>query len=163
MNTVINPAKSLNGTVVVPGDKSVSHRSVMLGSIAKGTTHVTGFLTGADCLSTISCFKKLGIDIEVDGTNVTIHGKGLHGLTAPTETLDVGNSGTTLRLMSGLLSAQPFNSHVTGDASIQKRPMGRVADPIKLMGGKITSKNEKLTAPLDIEGCKLHGINYTFP
>lgn len=163
MNTVINPAKSLNGTVVVPGDKSVSHRSVMLGSIAKGTTHVTGFLTGADCLSTISCFKKLGIDIEVDGTNVTIHGKGLHGLTAPTETLDVGNSGTTLRLMSGLLSAQPFNSHVTGDASIQKRPMGRVADPIKLMGGKITSKNEKLTAPLDIEGCKLHGINYTLP
>lgn len=165
MNKLIKPAKCLRGKITVPGDKSISHRSVMLGSIAKGTTHVSGFLTGADCLSTISCFKKLGIDIEVKGTNVTVHGKGLHGLTAPSETLDVGNSGTTLRLMSGLLSAQPFSCHITGDSSIQKRPMGRVADPIKLMGGKLIPdvKGEKLTAPLTVEGTILNAIDYTLP
>jgi len=165
MNKIIRPAKSLNGKIKVPGDKSISHRSVMLGSITKGVTHVSGFLTGADCLSTISCFKKLGIDIEVDETNVTIYGKGLHGLSAPSETLDVGNSGTTLRLLSGLLSAQPFSCHITGDSSIQKRPMGRVADPIKLMGGKLVSDNigEKLNAPLTIYGCKLNAIDYTLP
>ena len=117
MNAVIKPSKNLRGTITVPGDKSISHRSVMLGSIADGDTKVSGFLTGEDCLSTIDCFKKLGIDIEVDGTNVIVHGKGLRGLSAPTETLNVGNSGTTLRLMSGLLSAQPFTSHITGDSS----------------------------------------------
>ncbi len=164
MNAVIKPAKSLGGTVTVPGDKSISHRSVMLGSIANGDTHVSGFLTGEDCLSTIACFKKLGIDIEIDGTNVTVHGKGLNGLSAPTETLDVGNSGTTLRLMSGLLSAQPFTTHITGDKSIQKRPMGRVATPLGLMGVKITSENsERLTAPLIIEGQKPKAVEYTLP
>lgn len=163
MNTVIRPVKNLNSEVCVPGDKSISHRSIMLGSIAEGDSHVSGFLTGDDCLSTISCFKKLGIDIEIDGTNVVVHGKGINGLKAPTETLDVGNSGTTLRLMSGLLSAQPFTSHITGDKSIQKRPMGRVALPLEKMGGKIKSENEKITAPLTIEGQKLKGIDYTLP
>ena len=163
MNAVIRPAKKVSGVLTVPGDKSISHRSVMLGAIAKGDTHVTGFLTGEDCLSTISCFKKLGIDIEIDGTNVTVHGKGLNGLSAPCDTLDVGNSGTTLRLMSGLLSAQPFTSQITGDKSIQKRPMGRVAAPIELMGGKIASDGEKLTAPLTIEGRRLKAIDYTLP
>ncbi|MEA4972262.1 MAG: 3-phosphoshikimate 1-carboxyvinyltransferase [Candidatus Metalachnospira sp.] len=165
MNKLIKPAKCLRGKISVPGDKSISHRSVMLGSIAKGTTHVYGFLTGADCLSTISCFKKLGIDIKVEGTDVTVHGKGLHGLTEPSETLDVGNSGTTLRLMSGLLSAQPFPCHITGDSSIQKRPMGRVADPIKLMGGKLISDadGDKLTAPLAVEGTRLNAIDYILP
>ncbi len=163
MNAVIRPAKKVSGVLTVPGDKSISHRSVMLGAIAKGDTHVTGFLTGEDCLSTISCFKKLGIDIEIDGTNVTVHGKGLNGLLAPCDTLDVGNSGTTLRLMSGLLAAQPFTSQITGDKSIQKRPMGRVAAPIELMGGKIASYGEKLTAPLTIEGRRLKAIDYTLP
>ncbi len=163
MNAVINPSKKMRGTIKVPGDKSISHRSVMLGSIASGDTRVSGFLTGEDCLSTIDCFKKLGIDIEVNGTDVIVHGKGLRGLSAPKETLDVGNSGTTLRLMSGLLSAQPFTSHITGDSSIQKRPMGRVAVPLGLMGAKITSESEKMTAPLTIEGTSLKGIDYTLP
>lgn len=163
MNTVINPAKHIKGKIVVPGDKSISHRSVMMGAIAKGTTNVRGFLTGEDCLSTINCFKELGINIEINGTDVVIHGKGLHGLTAPAKTLDVGNSGTTLRLMSGLLSAQPFSSRLTGDSSIQKRPMDRVAAPLEMMGGKIVSDCGKLTAPLTINGCKLHAIDYTLP
>lgn len=163
MNTVINPAKHIKGKIVVPGDKSISHRSVMMGAIAKGTTNVRGFLTGEDCLSTINCFKELGINIEINGTDVVIHGKGLHGLTAPAKTLDVGNSGTTLRLMSGLLSAQPFSSRLTGDSSIQKRPMDRVAAPLEMMGGKIVSDGVKLTAPLTINGCKLHAIDYTLP
>lgn len=165
MTKVIKPVKCLRGKITVPGDKSISHRAVMLGSIAKGTTHVSGFLTGADCLSTISCFKKLGVDINVHGTNVTVHGKGLHGLTAPKETLDVGNSGTTLRLMSGLLSAQSFSSHITGDYTIQKRPMERVSDPIRLMGGNFIPDTDdgKLTAPLTINGTKLSAIDYTLP
>ena len=163
MNAVIKPSGKLRGEITVPGDKSISHRSVMLGSIAKGDTKISGFLTGEDCLSTIDCFKKLGIDIEVNGTDVTVHGKGLKGLSAPAETLDVGNSGTTLRLMSGILSAQPFTTRLTGDSSIQKRPMGRVASPLGLMGAKITSENEKMTAPLTIEGQSLHGIDYTLP
>lgn len=163
MNIIIKPAKNICKTVTVPGDKSISHRSIMLSSIANGDTHVSGFLTGEDCLSTISCFKKLGIDIEVNGTNVTVHGKGINGLTAPSETLDVGNSGTTLRLMSGLLSAQPFTTHITGDSSIQKRPMGRVATPLEKMGSKLLSKDEKLTAPLTIKGTKLKAIDYTLP
>lgn len=163
MNAVIKPSGKLRGEITVPGDKSISHRSVMLGSIAKGDTRISGFLTGEDCLSTIDCFKKLGIDIKVNGTDVTVHGKGLKGLSAPAETLDVGNSGTTLRLMSGILSAQPFTTRLTGDSSIQKRPMGRVASPLGLMGAKITSENEKMTAPLTIEGQRLHGIDYTLP
>lgn len=163
MNAVIKPSGKLRGEITVPGDKSISHRSVMLGSIAKGDTRISGFLTGEDCLSTIDCFKKLGIDIEVNGTDVTVHGNGLKGLSAPAETLDVGNSGTTLRLMSGILSAQPFTTRLTGDSSIQKRPMGRVASPLGLMGAKITSENEKMTAPLTIEGQSLHGIDYTLP
>ena len=163
MNAVIKPSGKLRGEITVPGDKSISHRSVMIGSISKGDTKISGFLTGEDCLSTIDCFKKLGIDIEVNGTDVTVHGKGLKGLSAPAETLDVGNSGTTLRLMSGILSAQPFTTRLTGDSSIQKRPMGRVASPLGLMGAKITSENEKMTAPLTIEGQSLHGIDYTLP
>ena len=126
MDTVLKSKNNIKGTFTVPGDKSISHRSVMLSSLAEGTSHITGFLTGEDCLSTVSCFKKMGVEIEIDGTNVTVHGKGLNGLTKPTETLDVGNSGTTLRLMTGILAAQKFESHITGDSSIQKRPMDRV-------------------------------------
>ena len=164
MDTVINNSKAIKKTITIPGDKSISHRSVMLGSLANGTTHVHGFLTGEDCLSTIACFKKMGIEIELDGTDVTVHGKGLNGLKAPTETLDVGNSGTTLRLMTGILSAQPFSCTVTGDSSIQKRPMDRVEKPLKQMGAEITGHGgEKILAPLHITGHSLKGTHYTLP
>ena len=115
----------LKGEVTVPGDKSVSHRSVMLGAISKGTTSISNFLEGADCLSTIDCFRKMGIEIERNPEEILIHGKGLHGLTAPSDILDVGNSGTTVRLLSGILAGQRFSSTLTGDESIQKRPMKR--------------------------------------
>lgn len=156
---------SLQGEITVPGDKSISHRSIMLGSLAKGTTEVTGFLQGADCLSSISCFQKMGIEIEnnpADNT-VRIHGKGLHGLAVPTDILDVGNSGTTTRLMSGILAAQPFLSTIDGDASIRKRPMGRIMTPLSLMGGEFESLATDKCAPFRIKGGSLHGIHYTSP
>ncbi len=164
MDTVLKSKNNIKGTFTVPGDKSISHRSVMLSSLAEGTSHISGFLTGEDCLSTVSCFKKMGVEIEIDGTNVTVHGKGLNGLTKPTETLDVGNSGTTLRLMTGILSAQKFESHITGDSSIQKRPMDRVNAPLSLMGASIKGcGGEKLYAPLTVEGKNLKAIEYTLP
>ncbi len=163
MNTTIKPAKSIGGQITIPGDKSISHRSVMLSSLAEGDTHITGFLNGEDCLSTIACFKKMGIDIEINGTEVVVHGKGLHGLSAPYETLDVGNSGTTLRLISGILAAQPFTSRLTGDSSIQKRPMGRVATPLEQMGAKIVPDGDRLCAPITIYGQRLKPIDYTLP
>ena len=164
MDTVLKSKNGIKGTFTVPGDKSISHRSVMLSSLAEGTSHISGFLTGEDCLSTVSCFKKMGVEIEIDGTNVTVHGKGLNGLTKPTETLDVGNSGTTLRLMTGILVAQKFESHITGDSSIQKRPMDRVNAPLSLMGASIKGcGGEKLYAPLTVEGKNLKAIEYTLP
>ncbi|MCI7276195.1 MAG: 3-phosphoshikimate 1-carboxyvinyltransferase [Cuneatibacter sp.] len=153
----------LRGTVTVPGDKSISHRAVLFGSIAKGITRVEGFLQGADCLSTISCFRRLGIDIENEAGIVTVHGKGLHGLQAPTEVLDCGNSGTTTRLISGILSGQKFPVTLTGDASIQKRPMGRIIKPLTQMGAQITSERGDGCAPLHIQGGALHGIHYQPP
>ena len=123
----------------MPGDKSISHRSIMLGSIAKGNTEVEGFLQGADCLSSIACFRKMGVEIENNGDKVLVHGRGLRGLKAPDSMLDVGNSGTTTRLMSGILAAQPFVSIVNGDASIQKRPMKRIITPLSQMGADIRS------------------------
>lgn len=156
---------SLQGEITVPGDKSISHRSIMLGSLGKGTTEVTGFLQGADCLSSISCFQKMGIEIENNPANdtVRIHGKGLHGLTAPKDILDVGNSGTTTRLMSGILAAQPFFSTIDGDASIRKRPMGRIMTPLSLMGAEFESLAADKCAPFRIKGGSLHGIHYTSP
>ena len=124
----LTASKALRGEVTVPGDKSISHRSVMFGAIAQGTTEVTNFLQGADCLSTISCFQKLGIEIENTPERILVHGKGLHGLSAPSEVLDAGNSGTTTRLISGILSGQTFETTLTGDASIQKRPMKRIME-----------------------------------
>ena len=159
----ITPKKEIHTTITVPGDKSISHRSIMLGALAKGTTEIEGFLMGEDCLSTISCFQKLGIRIEQQKDKIIVHGKGLHGLTAPTETLDVGNSGTTLRLISGILSAQPFCSHLTGDASIQKRPMERIAVPLRQMGAVLKGSSDKLFAPFAIEGTSLKGITYALP
>lgn len=154
---------SLQGTITVPGDKSISHRSIMLGSLAEGITEVHGFLQGADCLSSIACFEKMGVTIENQADIVRIHGLGLHNLKAPTATLDVGNSGTTTRLMSGILAAQPFSSVINGDASIQKRPMRRIITPLSQMGASITSLNGNDCAPLRIDGRPLHGIHYASP
>lgn len=164
MNQIITPKKNIHATITVPGDKSISHRSIMFGALAKGTSEIEGFLMGEDCLSTINCFKKLGIVIEQYQNKIFVHGKGLHGLTAPTEILDVGNSGTTLRLISGILSAQPFSSQLTGDSSIQKRPMNRIAVPLRNMGAILKGNDDKnLFAPFTIEGRQLKGITYTLP
>ncbi|MEI3163953.1 MAG: 3-phosphoshikimate 1-carboxyvinyltransferase [Lachnospirales bacterium] len=162
MDKVISSRTGLNGKIKIPGDKSISHRAVMFGSLAKGDTEITGFLRGDDCMSTISCFKKLGINIEVTDDKVIVHGKGIKGLTAPSETLDVGNSGTTIRLISGILAAQNFNSTLNGDASIQKRPMNRVIKPLSQMGAEIESTNNGY-APLTIHGKKLKAMEYTMP
>lgn len=151
----------LKGEITVPGDKSISHRAVMFGSLAKGTTEITGFLQGADCLSTISCFERMGVAIENRGDIVLVHGNGLHGLKKPETILDCGNSGTTTRLISGILSAQNFDVTLTGDASIQKRPMKRIMEPLSLMGADIVSVNGNGCAPLAIHGKALHGIHYT--
>lgn len=151
----------LKGEITVPGDKSISHRSVMFGSIAKGTTEIHNYLQGADCLSTISCFQKMGIHIENKGSTVLVHGKGLRGLNRPDCVLDCGNSGTTTRLISGILAAQDFDVTLTGDSSIQKRPMKRIIEPLSLMGADITSVRGNGCAPLHIIGRPLHGIHYT--
>ncbi len=156
-------AARLHGEISVPGDKSISHRSVMFGSIAKGITEIDHFLTGADCLSTISCFQKMGIPIEAAGERVIIRGKGLHGLSAPSGILDCGNSGTTTRLISGILSAQNFDVTLTGDPSIQTRPMKRIMTPLAQMGADITSIQGNDCAPLKICGRPLHGISYQSP
>ena len=152
----IKKISNANGEVTVPGDKSISHRAVMLGSLAKGVSRISGFLKGADCLSTIDCFREMGINIEVDGTDVTVEGKGLHGLSAPKKQLYTGNSGTTTRLLCGILSGQEFDTSITGDSSICKRPMKRVAEPLSQMGAKIDGDY----CPLTIHGSKLHGVEY---
>ena len=153
----------LKGEVTVPGDKSISHRSIMFGSIAKGTTEVHNFLQGADCLSTMECFCRLGIEIETKGDSILIHGKGLHGLTAPDNLLDVGNSGTTTRLISGILAGQPFDSKLSGDESLNSRPMKRIIEPLRQMGANISSILRNDCAPLYITPARLHGILYDSP
>lgn len=155
--------KPLKGTVTIPGDKSISHRAVMFGSLAEGTTEITHFLKGADCLSTIACFRQMGISIEEKKDCILVHGKGLHGLSAPSTMLDTGNSGTTTRLISGILSGQPFESVLNGDASIQKRPMGRIITPLSQMGANITSLKGNGCAPLKIAPASLKGIHYQSP
>ncbi len=163
MNYIVTPHSSLKGELIVPGDKSISHRSIMFGALAQGCTEVSHFLQGADCLSTISCFQKLGISIENTGSAIYVHGKGLHGLQAPSSILDAGNSGTTTRLISGILAGQSFTTTLTGDASIQKRPMKRIMDPLAQMGASIHSLETLNCAPFQIVGGPLKGIHYTSP
>ena len=151
----------LKGEINVPGDKSISHRAVMFGALSKGTTEVTNFLQGADCLSTIDCFRRLGITIENTSEKILVHGKGLHGLTKSDKILDVGNSGTTTRLISGILAGQNFETILNGDESIQSRPMKRIMEPLSLMGADIASLRGNNCAPLRIVGSPLHGIHYT--
>lgn len=160
----LQPANKISGEIRVPGDKSVSHRSIMFGSIAEGTTHVTGFLEGEDSLNTLRAFKAMGVEIEgpIEG-KVTIHGVGMHGLKKPTTTLDMGNSGTSMRLLSGLLSAQAFDLELAGDVSLTKRPMKRVTDPLALMGAQVDTA-EGGRPPLKIHGgSKMKGIHYDMP
>ncbi|MFB6349374.1 bifunctional prephenate dehydrogenase/3-phosphoshikimate 1-carboxyvinyltransferase [Moraxella sp. ZJ142] len=160
----IRPQNTIAGTISVPGDKSISHRSIMFGSLADGITQVSGFLQGEDALSTLQAFVDMGVKIERQGDKVTIHGVGVDGLSAPAEPLDMGNSGTSMRLLAGILSAQPFDSVMTGDVSLSKRPMERVAKPLRQMGAKIQSTGEKGTAPLSITGGQaLNAIEYPLP
>lgn len=159
---LITPITKLEGTFSIPSDKSISHRSVMFGSLALGTTHISNFLMGDDCLSTISCFRKLGIDIQIENTEVTVQGKGLHGLTPSEDILDCGNSGTTVRLISGILSGQNFSTTLTGDASIQKRPMKRVINPLSEMGATLEAVEDNF-CPMTIHPHALKGICYHSP
>lgn len=157
----IKTSTGLCGEVDIPGDKSISHRSVMFGALAKGTTEITHFLQGADCLSTISCFREMGIEIENTSDKILVHGKGLHGLSAPRRTLNVGNSGTTTRLISGILAGQGFESLLSGDDSLNSRPMNRIIRPLKEMGAEIESIDGSGCAPLRIRPGVLHSIDYT--
>lgn len=158
----VNTSGPLRGEITVPGDKSISHRAVMLGALAKGTTHITGFLMGEDCLSTIDCFRKMGVEIEMTEDEVIVHGVGLHGLSAPQDALYTGNSGTTTRLLCGILAGQSFPVTMSGDPSIQKRPMGRVIKPLREMGARIDGRDDNF-CPLNIHPSELCGIEYTLP
>ena len=164
MEFKILPGGNIRGEARVPGDKSISHRSIMLGSLAAGTTHVSGFLEGDDALATVATFRAMGVKIEGPRNGeVIIHGVGLRGLKDPGQTLDLGNSGTSMRLLSGLLAGQDFSTELTGDASLRGRPMGRVITPLRMMGAKISSADND-TPPLQISGGEgLHGIHYDLP
>lgn len=157
---IIKNTTGLRGVITIPGDKSISHRAVMFGSLANGTTEITNFLQGADCLATIDCFRKMGIEIEVSPEIIRICGKGLHGLSAPQSVLDTKNSGTTTRLISGILAGQNFETILSGDASLNTRPMGRIIEPLSLMGGRIESMHGNNCAPLRISPSLLRGIHY---
>lgn len=161
--TLQTDIQSLRGELAVPGDKSVSHRSIMFGALANGETVITNFLPGADCLSTIACFQQMGVTIKQTGKQVRIIGKGFNGLSEPKEVLDVGNSGTTMRLMMGILAGQNFSAVLAGDRSIAKRTMARVVKPLQQMGAKIDGRKDGEFAPLHIRGGQLAAISYELP
>ncbi|TVP84635.1 MAG: 3-phosphoshikimate 1-carboxyvinyltransferase [Alkalicoccus sp.] len=164
MHKTIDAAlKPLQGSVTIPGDKSISHRAVLFAAIAEGPSVIKGFLNGQDCLSTISCMRKLGVKIEEDGEVLRIEGKGLLGLNEPAEILDAGNSGTTVRLLSGILAGQPFSSVMTGDESIGRRPMRRVTGPLKMMNASIDGRDYANYTPLCLRGGSLQGVHYVSP
>jgi len=159
---VASPGNSLSGVITIPGDKSISHRAIIMGSIANGVTKVSGFLEGNDSLATMKSFQQMGVGIEQLGSKLIIKGVGMHGLKAPTKPLNLGNSGTSIRLMSGLLSAQSFDSELCGDQSLSKRPMDRIIEPLRQMGAKINGVNSK--PPLTIYGNQaLTAITYELP
>ncbi|WP_227681046.1 bifunctional prephenate dehydrogenase/3-phosphoshikimate 1-carboxyvinyltransferase [Psychrobacter alimentarius] len=166
---IITPSNTVSGTITIPGDKSISHRSIMLGSLATGVTHVTGFLEGEDALATLQAFRDMGVTIEgPDNGKLTIHGVGMNGLKPSKTPLYMGNSGTSMRLLAGILAAQPFDSVMLGDTSLNKRPMERVAAPLRMMGAVIQSTGHSGTAPLsitgrDTAGKPLQGIDYELP
>lgn len=162
MIEIIQPAQSLSGAIRLPGDKSISHRWAMISALAEGKTTIHGYATGEDCHSTLGILTRLGIEVDDQGSEVSITGKGLDGLSAPTEALDAGNSGSTIRMISGILAAQPFTSHIHGDESLSRRPMQRVMTPLAEMGATIIATNGKYP-PLEIRGNKLKAIDYPTP
>lgn len=153
----------LRGLLALPGDKSISHRAVLFNALARGKATITNFLVGADCLSTIACMQALGATIERTGTTVQVQGVGLRGLQEPADVLDCGNSGTTLRLLAGVLAGQPFFSILTGDASLRSRPQRRVVAPLRALGATLDGRNDGDRAPLMVRGTQLHGGSYTLP
>jgi 3-phosphoshikimate 1-carboxyvinyltransferase len=162
MIQILNAATSLSGTVQLPGDKSISHRYAMLAAIAEGVSVIRHFAASRDCHSTLGCLQTLGVKVQESGESVTINGRGLRGLSAPVQVLDAENSGTTIRLLSGILAGHPFESSITGDASLAKRPMGRIMQPLRLMGAAVDSLEQDLP-PIKIRGGGLKGIRYSLP
>lgn len=162
MQERIPPATRISGEICLPGDKSISHRYGMLAAIAQGESTIHNFSTGADCHSTLGCVRALGIAVEEEGANVTIQGRGLDGLKQPDGDLDAGNSGSTIRMLSGILAAQPFTSRIIGDESLSRRPMQRIMKPLGEMGASITAREDRFP-PLEIRGAKLRPIEYTLP
>src|SRR3972149_199563 len=159
----IKPAKKLSGEISVQGDKSISHRAVILGSIAEGTTRVTNFLPSEDCIRTIKAFEAMGINIEMNRNTLIINGKGLNGLTEPNDVMDMRNSGTSARLLCGLLSGQAFLSVMTGDSPLRRRPMKRIAEPLRMMGAAIWGRGGGDFLPMCIKGSETEGITYKLP
>ncbi len=160
---ICSPGGRISGQIRVPGDKSISHRSIILASIAEGVSHITGFLQGEDSLNTIRAFQQMGVLIQRNQDQVRVTGVGLHGLQQPTADLDLGNSGTAMRLLLGLLAGQKFDARLTGDSSLSTRPMGRVIDPLELMGAVIESESDG-RAPLQVRGGQaLTAIEYDMP
>ncbi len=160
---VIDGGRPLAGRVRVPGDKSISHRAALLGAMAHGTTEIRGFLRGEDCMSTLRCLRALGVAIDDDGETIRVHGRGLEGLRGPEGPLDVGNAGTLFRLLAGVVAGRPFATVLDGDASIRKRPMDRVAAPLRAMGARVEGLGERCLPPVRVEGGLLHPIEYTLP
>ncbi len=158
----ISPAYTIRGRIPLPGDKSISHRALMLGAIAEGETRIRGLAPGEDVRSTLNCLRQLGVSIQEQNGEIILHGRGLAGLQKPAGILDAGNSGTTMRLLAGILAAQPFTTAITGDASLCRRPMRRIIEPLTQMGAGITAEQNDC-APLTIRGGKLQGIHYTLP
>jgi len=158
----ISPAQSLSGSIALPGDKSISHRYAMIASIAEGDSRIRSYSTGADCHSTLDAMRALGVPVEESGTEVTIRGRGLDGLRAPAADLDAGNSGSTIRMLSGILAAQPFATRIGGDESLSRRPMARIIEPLSRMGASISARDGRFP-PLEIRGARLRPIDYTLP
>jgi len=158
----ISPARSISGSITLPGDKSISHRYAMIASIAQGDSRIRNYSTGADCHSTLDAMRALGVAVEEDGTEVTIHGRGPDGLRAPAADLDAGNSGSTIRMLSGILAAQPFATRIGGDESLSRRPMARIMGPLSRMGASISAREGRFP-PLEIHGAQLRPIDYTLP
>lgn len=159
----VEPISKLQGTITLPGDKSISHRAVMVGSIAQGSTRIRNFANSQDCLRTVEAFRHMGIDITAAGNELTVTGKGLRGLKKPESALYLGNSGTTMRLILGILAGQSFECELAGDESLSRRPMGRVTHPLRMMGARIEGRGDAEFAPLAIKGGKLKAISYETP
>src|ERR1035437_1235002 len=162
MQQRVSPAAAITGDIVLPGDKSISHRYALMAAIAEGETRIRNYSTGADCHSTLGCVRALGIEVEGGGTEFVIRGKGLEGLRQAAQDLDAGNSGSTIRMLSGILAAQPFGTRIGGDESLSRRPMRRIMRPLAEMGATIGARENEFP-PLEIEGAKLRAIDYALP